>query len=58
MSHKISSPRRHYLRATAASMRKNGSTLREIAEFLGVEKSQVNTLIKEFERCKGVTTCD
>ena len=55
MSHKNTSPRRQYLRATAASMRENGSTLREIAEFLGVEKSQVNTLIKEFERRKGVT---
>ncbi|MGK8149171.1 helix-turn-helix domain-containing protein [Enterobacter hormaechei] len=55
MSHLTTSPRRKYLRATAAAMRKNGSSLREIAEFLGVQKSQVNTLIIEFERCKGVS---
>lgn len=49
------SHRRIYLRKTAATMREQGKSLKQIADFLEIEKSQVPTLLREYERCKGVS---
>lgn len=44
---------RLYRRATAAQMQKEGKSIKEIAEFLNVDKEIVPKLILEYERCNG-----
>ncbi|WP_264041247.1 helix-turn-helix domain-containing protein [Pectobacterium carotovorum] len=44
--------RREYLRKTANDMRNEGVSIKDVADFLGVSKPQVRTLIQEYERFK------